>query len=210
MTLDEYKTYLLNEIEAVRERSPSPDAFASAASLLDTIAQAAIPRSKRGGATKPDSVRFAQFVRKFMRPTYASFRYAGGQQDLPEQMYAILRCGLIHARSLTPNVPGNGKKPVGRADSIILDRAGTHLHPWQDADHDAALLVFSVFVADIEAAVRCVFVKATKESGLRVLIEKYVRDHPPVRALPRWSIPEGSTFCHAASGSCEPPPPTGR
>jgi hypothetical protein len=210
MTLNEYKAYLLREIAAVRQRDPSPDAFIAGAAVLDTMAQAAISRRRSGGAIKPDGVRFAEFVRKFMRPEYASFRYAGGQQDLPEQMYAILRSGLIHGRSLAPNPPANGKRPIGRVDSIILDRAGTHLYPWQDADRDAAVFVFSTFVTDIEAAIRRVFVRAANESGLQVLVERYLHDHPPVQALPSWSIPVGTTFTHSPSGSFVPPPPRGR
>jgi len=205
MTIDEYKFYLLSEIAALRQQQPSPSAFATATELLDALAQASTS-PRRHGQPKGNGTRFREFIRRYMGPRYTSFLYASGKQDLPEQMYAILRCGLVHTRSLTPTPALNGKPSDGRENSILIAGDGVHLAPVTAAPYDAALFVFDPFIADIEAALRRVFRNALRESGLRALLERHIRDHRPARGLPV-PIPyidlaalSGTTFTHSASG----------
>ena len=65
-----------------------------------------------------DSARFQEFVRKHMRPAYFAFRYATGKQDLPEQMYAIFRSGLILLSRKITNPTGNFRLERRECDSL--------------------------------------------------------------------------------------------
>lgn len=182
MMIGEFKAYLLAEVAALRARQPDSAAFATATEIIDVLAQAS---TSSGGhrRQKGNRDRFLGFVRHNMRPQYNSFRYASGEQDLPEQMYAILRCGLVHARSLSPDPQRAGRSSAGRTNSIFISADGAHLASVTDGSRDAALFVFEPFVADIEAALRGVFLRASRETGLLALIENHLRNQSPVRGL---------------------------
>jgi hypothetical protein len=53
---------------------------------------------------------FIKFIKAYMPIPYHEFRYASKSSDLPEQMYYVLRCGIVHSFSLIPDT--TGKKMV--------------------------------------------------------------------------------------------------
>src|SRR5262245_13667263 len=72
--------------------SGSPWVFLCAAALVEYLAKL-VDGTDNGGRG------YKCFVRNWLssiRPAYLSFRYSAGQCDLPEQMYHVLRCGIVH------------------------------------------------------------------------------------------------------------------
>lgn len=118
---------------------------------------------------------------------YKTFVYRCGKQDLPEQMYSILRCGLVHSFSLKPIKPG----PHGRLNSISLchkcEADTKNLHHLQNyyginGDVDSALFVAEDFVCDIRNAINSIFVcaKTYPSCLLASNIESWLSICPPV------------------------------
>lgn len=200
MTINEFKANLLGELAWLRLRTPDRRAFASSAILIDVLAHATM------SPKLDNNQRFQEFISCYMSRSYCSFRYANGLQDLPMQMYAILRCSLIHAFSLTP-LPRRDKKPTsGRKNSILISADGVHLGRVLDPPYDAALFVFSPFLNDIESALLEAFSQAERDRGLKHRIERHIRIHSPVIPLPPLSFiasgcDVGTSITATASGS---------
>jgi len=129
------------------------------------------------------------FVKKYMkgvREEYATFKYANGTQDLPVQMYHVLRCGVVHSFSLIPDKKVN--KQPGRDHSIALchkaeaeQKRLRHLSPYSGPwNLDAALFVIEDFLDDLLAVNELIYNKAIADRTLRDKIEGWLRVSPPI------------------------------
>jgi hypothetical protein len=127
-------------------------------------------------------------------PEYASFRYSCGKQDLAEQMYHVLRCGIVHSFSLFAD--SHARKYDGRDRSILLahrhSAAGRkHLDNWVDNRRnpklDAALFVAEDFVEDIAKVSQSLFTESKRRSiagrQLRNNIRTWISTYPPIGPL---------------------------
>lgn len=130
---------------------------------------------------------YIQFIKDYMakiRPEYATFSYQNGNQDLPEQMYHILRCGIVHSFSFVPDQ--QAMNSGGRERSIVLSHrtAGRpHLSSYSSVKApDAAIFVAEDFVEDIEKAIRHIFSDARSRADLKANIETWLSTHPPIMA----------------------------
>jgi hypothetical protein len=130
---------------------------------------------------------YKDFVTKYMkevREEYVTFKYANGAQDLPAQMYHVLRCGVVHSFSLIPDKKVN--KQPGRDHSVALchkaeaDKKGLkHLsHYAGPRNLDAALFVIEDFLDDLLAVNELIYNKAVNDSTLRGKIEGWLRVSP--------------------------------
>jgi hypothetical protein len=52
---------------------------------------------------------YINFVSTYFPEEYRDFSYKDGKKDLPDQMYSLLRNGLVHNFSFLPRVPPMGK-----------------------------------------------------------------------------------------------------
>jgi hypothetical protein len=132
---------------------------------------------------------YKNFVRKYMkevRREYATFKYLNGTQDLPDQMYHVFRCGIIHSFSLIPDKSIH--KQPGRDHSIALchkaeaDKKGlNHLSHYSGPQNlDSALFVIEDFLDDLLAVNEFIYNKAVSDSTLREKIEGWLRVSPPI------------------------------
>ena len=124
-------------------------------------------------------------------PEYGHFRYASGTQDLADQMYHVLRCGIAHSFSLIADA--KAKIRSGRDRSILLDhrRSGKrHLRNYVN-NHtrpkiDAAVFVAEDFVEDIDKVMQYIFSEARKRrpSGkqLNNNMKLWITKYPPIGA----------------------------
>src|SRR4030042_1801230 len=204
MDILEAKNYFHDLISAAKKYCPdhTPLPFVLAASFIDYFSKMVKGKDKRGRGYK-------DFVIKYMKEVcqeYAKFRYSNGVQDLNVQMYHILRCGIVHSFSLTPD-KGDHKRPFslklcnfrlsnktgykqrGRDHSIALchkdwaDLNGLkHLSPYSGPRNlDAALFVIEDFLDDLLAVNELIYKKAVNDSKLREKIEGWLRVSPPIR-----------------------------
>lgn len=203
MNILEAKNYFQNLISAAKKYCPdhTPLPFVLGACFIDYFSKMVKDKDKGGRGYK-------DFVRKYMkevRQEYATFKYSNGVPDLPVQMYHILRCGIVHSFSLTPD-KSNHKPPFylklcklrlsnktvykkhGRDHSIALchkdwaDQNGyKHLSPYSGPRYlDAALFVIEDFLDDLLVVNELIYNKAVADHMLRDKIEGWLKASPPI------------------------------
>jgi hypothetical protein len=128
---------------------------------------------------------YKKFVTNYLakvRLEYHTFTYKSGEQDLPVQMYHVLRCGIVHSFSLVPDDRAIRKR--GRLRSIVLSHRAsgdTHLSPFSSANApDAAIFVAEDFVEDLQKAVTYLFLQAKADAALTSNIRTWLNDYPPI------------------------------
>ncbi len=158
-----------------------PWVFLSAASMIEYL-------SKLVNGSDLKSEGYKQFIKDYLaqvRPEYASFTFRNGRADLPEQMYHILRCGIVHNYSLIPDAISRTKG--GRDRSIVLTHRGrgyTHLGRFSKADApDAVVFVAEDFIEDLNKVVGLIFSSAKKDDSIKHNIESWLKEHPPIEGI---------------------------
>lgn len=186
MTIDEAKQYYLARAREVQQISKdgTPWGFLCAACLLDSLAKLVAGQDK--GRTG-----YKEFIRDYLSQInvqYISFTYLNGQTDLPDQMYHVLRCGIVHSYSLVPDqrAINNG----GRIRSIVLchkkeSRRNNlpHLSLYSSQRiNNSALFVSEDFANDLKKATTLIFRLAKKRqySHLHRNILNWINKHPPI------------------------------
>lgn len=163
--------------------SGSPWVFLCASALVEYLAKL-VDGADNGGRG------YKNFVRNWLsavRPSYLTFRYLAGQCDLPEQMYHVLRCGVVHNLSLIPTP--RARNDGGRDRSIALchraeaqQRSLTHLGNYNTPQiADAAIFVAEDFVEDLGQVVARVFASATPGSTLEANMTSWLNQYPLLR-----------------------------
>lgn len=134
--LDIARDYLIAEINSLRALRGTVWVFVCAATMIDYLASLSKGRpSGRAG--------YIEFIKEEMKTEYANFRYEKRHRkpgtgidkkrgnrlvyvprtmthsDLPEQMYYMFRCGLVHGFSLVPSP--QELKNGGRERSITIN-----------------------------------------------------------------------------------------
>jgi len=186
----------------------SPLVFVLASAYLDYLAK--LPLGENGHAKG-----YKDFITDWLsrvRPEYKSFQFRCGMADLPEQMYHVLRCGILHSFSLVPDE----RTKIGRCRSIVLfhrkegrERGFSHLSNYADSktagfsstvitsgsfshlsNHtdsetpDAAVFVAEDFVEDIEKVMEVLFTEAESNPGLKAGMETWLQQHPLITGNP--------------------------
>ena len=131
-------------------------------------------------------VGYVEFIKKYMPPNYKNFTYLNGSQDLPLQMWCILRCGIIHSFSLIPYRIYEPCKSNARERSIILthrrNNDGSNLSNYTGINNnrDAALFVAEDFANDINITAEYIFKEAKNNRQLENNIMSWIRQFPPI------------------------------
>jgi hypothetical protein len=106
---------------------------------------------------------YKNFIRDFLsqiNSQYRDFIYTiGGKQDLPEQMYHILRCGIIHSNSLVPDTIS--LKNNGRTRSVLLGQRRNGVKDFTKYDQngfDAVIFTVEDFAEDLEKVLERIFI----------------------------------------------------
>jgi hypothetical protein len=118
MNLDEAKAVFLDLLNSLESMPVNPWPFLCASALIEYLTK--MVNGDGSGAEK-----YKQFVSTYLarvNPLYNSFTYIYGspspEQDLPRQMYHILRCGIVHSFSFIPDKQATDKG--GRPRSVLI------------------------------------------------------------------------------------------
>ena len=186
MTKTQARHYFIARAKDVQKimKDGSPWGFLCAAAFLDVLAKLVAGRDlKKTG--------YKSFVRDFLSkidPRYQTFTYINGKHDLPDQIYHVFRCGIIHSFSLVPDQQAiqNG----GRVRSIALchkkesrKKRLPHLSNYSSgATRDAAVFVAEDFSRDLRKVVSLIFSQDAKqiEPSINRNIRGWLCQHPPI------------------------------
>jgi hypothetical protein len=184
--IESYFQTRVGELQTLAERG-DPWVFLCASSFLEYLAKI----TTGGPTTAQDYKIFLTTIFFKVCPQYAKFRYASGAQDLGDQMYHVLRCGVVHSFCLLAD-PYAKKKYGGRDRSILLAHRQVglvHLQPLVDRKKklDATIFVAEDFIEDISKVVTCIFSQARKRTPsaqrLRNNIRDWIKRFPPIGTL---------------------------
>lgn len=136
-----------------------------------------------GKSTKSEHyIHFIESNLKKVNSKYKDFKYKNGEMDLPEQIYYIMRCGLVHSFSLSPEKKYEGKNS-GRKQSIVLadetDKELNHLDSFSnDKIKDACVFKLDVFIDDLEKVLDKMFKSAESKPDIQKNILKWAKACP--------------------------------
>ena len=170
----------LNELRACCATG-SPWVFVGASAFLEYLTKLAGRTGSQG---------YKDFVSDELEKVngfYRSFRYRNGAQDLPTQMYHVLRCGIVHSLSLVPDA--RAVAAGGRDRSIVLCHAQearskklSHLGNYTGGGLDAALFVAEDFVDDLQKVTAQLFTSAAQGSAQTATMKAQLQNHPFISA----------------------------
>ncbi len=173
-----------NELKTLALRG-DPWFFLCASSFIEYMA-----KLDKGECTNQTD--YKDFLNKYLfveKSKYADFRYSNPQTKLVDQMYHVLRCGLVHSFSLIPDPKATTKG--GKNRSILLAHKSStfqHLQPYVNNKKrpkvDGCIFIAEEFADDLAKMTQDLFAKASKRSEivLRNNILKWVNKYPPVSA----------------------------
>ena len=128
---------------------------------------------------------YTKFVKEYMSKVderYINFKYKNGKTDLPDQMYYVLRNGLVHAFTMKPL--NEKQQHKGRTNSIVLSHNHPHLTPdITGPTRDSCVFEASQFISDIGRAIDLVFEEAKTNKQLQIKMKNRFAKFPPVNAF---------------------------
>jgi hypothetical protein len=162
----------------------TPWGFLCAAAFLDCLSKLVEGKdSKRKG--------YKDFVRNYLKTInseYASFRFNSGKTDLPEQLYHIFRCGIVHSFSLIPDKQSQDNG--GRPHSIVLCHQKeakakniSHLSNYSmGIITDSCLFVAEDFGKDLTKVVKLIFSSQAKgiDADITKKMKQWIKQQPPI------------------------------
>lgn len=156
--------------------------------LIDYLSKLYDKSSKKG---RDQYKNFINEIMAEVNPKYKTFRYTviydtEEENNLPTQMYHVLRCGFVHSFSLIPDE--TAKKFGGRDRSIILgfkeDNNLNHLDNFYcEGVLDACLFILDDFISDLDKSIDILFEKVNNDENLKKHILKLVSDYPYIGAI---------------------------
>jgi hypothetical protein len=120
---------------------------------------------------------YSDFVNDWLskiNPLYRDFKYLNEHTKLAEQMYFILRNGLVHSFTLKPN------RKEGKTNSILLSHNAPHLKAYTLKGYDSCIFNARVFIEDIVMVVDLLFEQVKSDEKLRKSITDYFNTNPPI------------------------------
>lgn len=149
----------------------NPFVFICATSVLEYLARIVYNKEAQG----PDFVEFVNNYLARVNITYKTFQYVTHSDVLAEQMWYILRNGIVHSYSLVPSA----NYPKGRSGSVVLSHrinGPAHLSQYTQKGYDACNFVAEDFAEDINKLVEIIFADTT----LITNVEDWTQRHPPI------------------------------
>ena len=176
--LEQYFNMQFDQLDHICQ-SPSPWIFLCLAAFTDYLSN--VPDTRPKGKH-----RYSDFITNRYPAKYKDFKYRSGKQDLPNQMYLILRNGLVHRFSLTPDA--KGLRHDARFRSLYLahrasglKHLGHHAEPKRGID--AAILIAEDFLQDTKVVVTKMIRRAKRDRVLRQQIVNFIKGNPPVSGV---------------------------
>jgi hypothetical protein len=163
-------------------KSGDPWVFLMAASYIDYLVRMVY------NVEQSTSNNYKKFIKDYLsliNPLYKDFVYQCGLEDLPEQMYHVLRCGIVHGFSLVPDK--HGMKKGGRKRSILLGHkinGDIHFAKIVTTEYDSVLFTAEDFTEDLDKLLDKIFVDiAPHDSILTNNIINWVNMYPPIMSI---------------------------
>lgn len=158
-----------------------PWVFLCCSSFIDYLVRATY--DKRANASD-----YKEFIKDYLCSIdmrYKDFQYQSGTKDLPDQMYHILRCGIIHNFSLIPD--SSSLRKGGRERSILLahNRNGaTHFKPITENGFDSVIFTAESFATDLKRLVEKIFTEiVVNDSAIETNIKSWWTKFTPIMGL---------------------------
>lgn len=135
------------------------------------------------------------FVYLFQKrmPKYCDVKYVtpSKYQDLPEQLYLVLRCGLVHGLSLKPDMSEqNSKRYKGhiRENTLLLWHRGNHLkinrQRLNGIEYDRVNIDYESLLEDTQISLNDIFEESKTNTKLRDSILKFIQKNPGIGFSP--------------------------
>lgn len=183
-TLTEIHSYYKDRINEIKNYSNDggPWSFLIASAYIDFLVKLV------QNTEQTSHKHYKDFIRDYLsliNPQYKDFKYENGLQDLPEQMYHVLRCGIVHSFSLVPDQKSvnNG----GRSRSILLAHKknnAIHFHKHKLDGFDSVVFTAEDFVEDLSKVLDKIFLElAPTNTNLQNNILARANAYPPIGAL---------------------------
>lgn len=195
-TLSKIRDYFVDRIGELEHdcRNGTPWVFINAAVMLEYLSNLVVDP-----VGKTDCARYLEFINADWLPAaYKEFLYitehdgvdGPTRQDLPLQMYCVLRSAMVHSFSMIPEstfwpdkrrATSTSPTKYARRGSIVICHASSgneHLSNYER--QDAACFVAEPFVADIRKAIEKISEKANDDESLRERVEQVVNARPPL------------------------------
>lgn len=183
-TITEIHDYYRARIKEVKGYAKSGDTwvFLMAASFIDYLVRMVYN-------VEPTTHReYKQFIKDYLsliNPQYKDFVYESTDKDLPEQMYHVLRCGIVHGYSLVPD--SQGMNYGGRKRSILLGHkihGDIHFTKIVTTEYDSVLFTAEDFTEDLEKLLNKIFIDiAPLDSTLTQNILNWIKKYPPIMGI---------------------------
>lgn len=192
---------ILRELEAECQKRPAW-VFLCCSAFIEYLAKMSL---LPGHTLRGDWEPYLYFIDEFMPIRYKNFQYLTAhacvkvgtphgtsltaRDDLPLQMYCILRCGLVHSFSMHPKPNSSFAGRHARTRSIVLShkkrrnsQRPIHLSSYTgiNGNLDAALFVLQDFIIDIKHAINMLFRRARNNTPLRQAIRQNLKNQPPL------------------------------
>lgn len=177
---DYFKQLLIAVENYCQDTTPLP--FVLGAAFIDYYSKMVKGHDEEGRGYKEFIVNYMQKVRK----EYQTFTYLNTKDNLPEQMWHVMRCGLIHTFSLFPdkrirNQPGRVRSIVLCHKKEAIRKGLKHLSRYSGPENlDAALFVAEDFIDDLIAVNDLIFDQALNDPDLKSNIERWLTQCPPI------------------------------
>jgi|JYMV01.1.fsa_nt_gi hypothetical protein len=179
--LETARNFLISEIEYLRNLRGTVWCFIGASTMIEYLAS--LSKGAAAGRTS-----YIEFIKEFMRDAYKKFSYRSRhrvhrgpkkftKEDLPEQMYFILRCGLVHGFSLVPT--SKEKENGGRERSLTINSRAdavrdnkAHLDNFSSVyAPDSVYFVDEDLLDDLIAATNKLFADPAKQKNISKMLQ---------------------------------------
>jgi hypothetical protein len=182
-TIHEIYNYYKTLIEDIKEFAYNGQGdlltFLMCSSFIDFLVKMVYDKESKSSDYK-------KFIRDYLSQIdsrYKDFTYTvRNRQDLPEQMYHILRCGITHSYSLVPD--SNSVSKGGRPRSIMLGQrknSNTHFMKYDQNGYDTVIFTVEDFAEDLRKVLDKIFIDlAPNDQQLSSNILSWVNKYPPL------------------------------
>lgn len=204
--LEHIRDYFLDRCAELQNdcRNGTPWVFICAAVLLEYLANLVIEPNRDDSSPKNDLVRYTEFITNWLclvREKYVTFEFdseSDGEsgktkQDLPLQMYCVLRSAMVHSFSMIPTTAlwtaerlASATSPTkfGRRGSIVIAHASSgYAHLSNHPKQDSACFIAEDFVKDIRSVVLLIYEHAQQNEELKNRIVGAYNRRPPVGVI---------------------------
>jgi hypothetical protein len=143
----------ISEISDLAKRG-DPWVFLCCSAFIDYLVRATFNKEAKSNDYKEFIIQYLSLI----DVRYNDFEFKNGAKDLPDQMYHILRCGIIHSFSLIPD--DTSLRKGGRKRSILLahtKNGATHFDSYTENGYDSVIFTAETYASDIEKLIDVIF-----------------------------------------------------